>query len=71
MHDNDVGSLHRLGVLEDDSNDDDRLEGILRDLQSAEEQGRPDGENPDGNNDDGNLMDKDSFLDHVMKEAKR
>ena len=54
----------------DDSGGDDRVEGILRDLQSAEEQGRPDGENPDGNNDDGNLMDKDSFLDNVMKEAK-
>ena len=70
MHDNDVGSLQRLGVLEDDSNDDDRLEGILRDLQNAEEQGRPDCENQDGNNDDRNPMDKESFLDHAMKEAK-
>jgi hypothetical protein len=65
VHDNDASSLHGMGVLEDDSNGDDRLEGILRDLQTAEEQGRPDGENQDGN-----PMDKGSFLDHVMKEAK-
>ena len=70
VHDSDTGSLHGMGVLEDDSNGDDRLEGILRDLQTAEEQCRTDGENQDGNSDDGNPMDKGSFLVHVMKEEK-
>jgi len=47
MHDNSDGSIHGVGVTEDD-NYGDRLEGILGDLQTAAAQARLDVENEVG-----------------------
>ena len=67
MHDNSDGSIHGVGVTEDD-NYGDRLEGILGDLQTAAAQARPDVENQVGTEEP---RDKESFLKIVMREAKR
>jgi hypothetical protein len=66
--DNDEGSIHGMGVAEDDKSSVGRLDRMIRDLQAAEGQGRHDNKTKNGNN-DGNM--EGSFLKHVMKEAKR
>jgi hypothetical protein len=67
MNDNDDDSTHGLGVTEDD-NYGDRLEGILGEVQTAALQARPDVENQVGAEEP---CDKESFLNIVMREAKR
>ena len=46
-----MGSIHGMGVAEDDNNGVDRLDRLLRDLQTAEGHGTHDTETKNGNND--------------------
>ena len=65
VFDTDEGSI---GVAENDNNGGDRLDSLLRDLQTAKGHGSHDTESKNGNN-DGNRQT--SFLKLLMKEAKR
>ena len=63
---NDDGSIDGMGVAEDDNNGADRLDRMIRDLQTVEGHGRYDTKTKNGNK-DGNT--EGSFLNYVMKEA--
>ena len=65
VFDTDEGSI---GVAENDNNGGDRLDSLLRDLQTAKGHGSHDTESKNGNN-DGNRQT--SFLKLLMKEAKQ
>lgn len=65
MNENNDGSTT---MVTEDDNYGDRLEGILGDLQTAAAQARPDVENQVGAEEP---RDKESFLNIVMREAKR
>jgi len=65
VFDTDEGSI---GVAENDNNGGDRLDSLLRDLQTAKGHGSHDTESKNGNN-DGNRQAY--FLKLLMKEAKR